>query len=246
MSDLSPNPTPGGQNPPDLRAEIDALIAQGTFDIAGRRLAELWRRDPASGTASFVISRFDELRDKLALTKFKLAILRSFTVEPIVPLLRAEAFGYGIDLEVHVGDFNTYVQDILEGQSSLYRFAPNAVVLAVHTDQAAPELGRDFADLAPEAAQQVAERVVRGYEQWIAAFRKQSQAALIIHASSARRLQVSEFSTANPTRASPDLSGRSIANCGASRKDSAECTRSTTTRWWRAMAASIGRTSANG
>ena len=189
MSDLTPNPTPGGQNPPDLRAEIDALIAQGTFDIAGRRLAELWRRDPASGTASFVISRFDELRektrDKLALTKFKLAILRSFTVEPIVPLLRAEAFAYGIDLEVHVGDFNTYVQDILDGQSSLYRFAPNAVVLAVRTDQAAPELWRDFADLAPEAAQQAAQRVVRGvihnYEQWIGAFRKQSQAALIIH-----------------------------------------------------------------
>src|ERR1039458_6919991 len=181
MSDSTPNPTPGGHNPSDLRAEIDALIAQGTFDIGARRLAELWRRDPASGTASFVISRFDELRDKLALTKFKLAILRSFTVEPIVPLLRAEAFAYGIDLEVHVGDFNTYVQDILDGQSSPYRFAPNAVVLAVRTDQAAPELWRDFADLAPEAAQQAAQRAVRGYEQWIAAFRKQSQAALIIH-----------------------------------------------------------------
>jgi len=189
MSDSTPNPTPAGHNPSDLRAEIDALIAQRTFDIASRRLAELWRRDPASGTASFVTSRFDELRDKmrgnLALTKFKLAILRSFTVEPIVPLLRAEAFAYGIDLEVHVGDFNTYVQDILDGQSSLYRFAPNAVVLAVRTDQAAPELWRDFADLAPEAAQQAAERVVRGvvhnYEQWIGAFRKQSQAALIIH-----------------------------------------------------------------
>src|ERR1035441_2067247 len=181
MSDLTPNPTPGGHNPSDLRAEIDALIAQGIFDIAGRRLAELWRRDPASGTASFVISRFDELRDKLALTKFKLAILRSFTVEPIVPLLRAEAFAYGIDLEVHVGDFNTYVQDILDGQSSLYRFAPNAVVLAVRTDQAAPELWRDFADLAPKVAQQAAERVVRGYEQWIGAFRKHSQAALIVH-----------------------------------------------------------------
>ncbi len=189
MSDSTANPTPAGHNPSDLRGEIEALIAQGTFDIAARRLAELlaelWRRDPASGTASFVTSRFDELRektrDKLALAKFKLAILRSFTVEPIVPLLRAEAFGYGIDLEVHVGDFNTYVQDILDGQSSLYRFAPNAVVLAVRTDQVAPELWRDFADLAPEAAQRAAERVVRGYEQWIAAFRKQSQAALIIH-----------------------------------------------------------------
>jgi FkbH-like protein len=189
MPNSTSNSTPAERNPSNLRTEVDKLIAEGAFDLASRRLAELWRRDPASGTASFVTSRLDELRDKtrdklgdkLALTKFKLAILRSFTVEPIVPLLRAEAFGYGIDLEVHVGDFNTYVQDMLDSQSSLYRFAPNAVVLAVRADQAASELWRDFADLAPEAAQQAAERVVRGYEQWIGAFRKHSQAALIIH-----------------------------------------------------------------
>ncbi|MGO9403365.1 MAG: HAD-IIIC family phosphatase [Terriglobales bacterium] len=181
MSDSVSNPAPGEHHPANLRAEVDRLIAEGAFDLASRRLAELWRRDPASGTASFVTSRLEQLRGKLALTKFKLAILRSFTVEPIVPLLRAEAFACGIDLEVQVGDFNTYVQELLDGQSSLYRFAPNAVVLAVRTDQAAPELWRDFADLAPEAAQQAAERVVRGYEQWIGAFRKYSQAALIVH-----------------------------------------------------------------
>ncbi len=193
ISNSPSDPTPAEHNPSNLRAEVDGLIARGAFDVASRRLAELWRRDPASGTASFVTSRLDELRDKLrekmrdqlgrelGLTKFKLAILRSFTVEPIVPLLRSEAFAYGIDLEVHVGDFNTYVQDMLDSESSLYRFTPNAVVLAARTDQAAPELWRDFGDLAPEAAQQAAERVVRGYEQWIGAFRKHSQAALIIH-----------------------------------------------------------------
>src|SRR6202140_5476101 len=193
MSHSISNSTPAEHNPPNLRAEVDKPIAEGAFDLSARRLAELWRRDPASGTASFVTSRLEELRDKvrektreksgdkLALTKFKLAILRSFTVEPIVPLLRAEAFAYGIDLEVHVGDFNTYVQDMLDSQSTLYRFAPNAVVLAVRADQAAPELWRDFADLAPEVALQTAERVVRGYEQWVGAFRKHSQAALIVH-----------------------------------------------------------------
>jgi FkbH-like protein len=181
MSDLTSNSTPAERHPSNLRAEIDRLIAEGAFDLASRRLAELWRRDPASGTASFVISRLEPLREKLELTRFKLAILRSFTVEPIVPLLRAEAFAYGIDLEIHVGDFNTYVQDILDRESSLYRFAPNAVVLAVRTDQAAPELWRDFADLAPEAAQQASERVVKSYEQWIGAFRKYSQARLIVH-----------------------------------------------------------------
>lgn len=181
MSDSNANSASRDRSPGSLRIEADRLIADGAYEPAARRLAELWRRDSASATASFVTSRLETLRDHVTLTKFKLAILRSFTIEPVVPLLRAEAFAYGIDLEVHVGDFNTYVQDMIDGQSSLYRFAPNAVVLAVRADQAAPELWRDFADLAPEAAQQAAGRVVHGYEQWIGAFRKQSQAALIVH-----------------------------------------------------------------
>ncbi len=189
MQNQESKPNSDDHNPANLRAEVDRLIVEGAFAVAARRLAEIWRRDPASGTASFVVSRLDELRsrsgdstsEKLSLAKFKLAILRSFTVEPIVPLLRAEAFAYGIDLDVHVGDFNTYVQDIVDSESSLYRFKPNAVVLAVRTDQAAPELWRDFADLAPEVAQRAAERVIRGYEHWLEAFRKNSQAALIIH-----------------------------------------------------------------
>src|SRR3979490_376451 len=124
ISNSPSDPRADERNPSNLRAEVDGLIAQGAFEHASRRLAELWRRDPASGTASFVTSRLDELRDKLhektreklgdklALTKFKLAILRSFTVEPIVPLLRAEAFAYGIDLEVHVGDLKPSVRTV--------------------------------------------------------------------------------------------------------------------------------------
>jgi FkbH-like protein len=172
---------PQEHNPANLRTEVDRLLAEGAIEAASRRLAELWRREPGSATAAFVGSRADQLRDKLPLTKFKLAILRSFTVEPIVPPLRAEAFAYGIDLEVHIGDFNTYVQDFVDAKSSLYRFAPNAVVLAVRTEDVAPELTHQFADLAPEAARQAAHRVASGYEQWINSFRQHSQAALIIH-----------------------------------------------------------------
>src|ERR1700758_742994 len=99
MSDLTSNSIAKEHNPSNLRPEIDKLIAEGMFDQAARGLRELWRRDPAAGTAAFVTSRLAAVRDKVSLTKFKLAILRSFTVEPIVPLLRAEAFAYGIDLE---------------------------------------------------------------------------------------------------------------------------------------------------
>ena len=168
-------------NPSNLRAEADRLIAEGPPDAASRRLGELWRREPGSATASFVNSRIDKVRGRLSLAKFKLAILRSFTVEPIVPLLRAEAFSYGIDLEIHVGDFNTYVQEIVDSGSSLYGFAPNAVVLAVRTEDVAPDLTREFADLSPDMARLAADRVAHGYEQWMNSFRQHSQAALIVH-----------------------------------------------------------------
>jgi FkbH-like protein len=168
-------------NPSNLRAEVDRLIAEGSSDTASRRLSELWRREPGSATASFVNSRIDHLRDQLPLAKFKLAFLRSFTIEPIVPLLRAEAFLYGIDLEVHVGDFNAYVQDIVDAGSSLYRFAPNAVILAARAEDVAPDLAREFANLSSEAARQAANRVISGYEQWVTSFRQHSQAALVIH-----------------------------------------------------------------
>ncbi|MGH9642069.1 MAG: HAD-IIIC family phosphatase [Terriglobales bacterium] len=168
-------------NPANRRAEIDQHIAEGKFDRAASALHELWRREPNSAAATFLCSRLDQFRDKLPLTKFKLAILRSFTVEPILPLLRAEAFAYGIDLDIHLGDFNTYVQEIVDIGSSLYRFAPNAVVLAVRAEDVAPDLTRLFADLSPEAARQAADRVADNYEQWVKAFRQNGQAALIIH-----------------------------------------------------------------
>jgi FkbH-like protein len=185
MPDSNSNSNSAARSAPDLRADIERLITQSEFDTVPRRLAELWRCDPSPATASFLNSHLDQLPEtvlaKLSLTNFKLAILRSFTVEPMVPLLRAEAFACGVDLQVHVGDFNTYVQDMIDPQSSLYRFTPNAVVLAVGADQAAPELGSGFSALSAEAAQQAAERAVRSYEQAIASFRRHSQAALIVH-----------------------------------------------------------------
>src|SRR5260370_20514199 len=99
MSNSPPDPKAAEHNPSNLRAEVDGLIAKGAFDLASRRLAELWRRDPASATASFVTSRLDELRDQLAFSKIKLANFRSFTVQTLVPPLRAAAFTYRIDLE---------------------------------------------------------------------------------------------------------------------------------------------------
>ena len=165
----------------DLRSEADRLISAGSGELASLRLAELWRNEAGAGAAAFLVSRYEQLRGKLPLVSYRLAIPRSFTVEPAIPLLRAGAFVHGIDLTVQLGDFNAYAQEILDPESSLYRFSPDAVILAARTADVAPDLGQEYPDLAPEAASAAIQRVSNSFSQWIHIFRERSSAALIVH-----------------------------------------------------------------
>src|SRR5262250_3000963 len=107
------------------REEIEAQIATGDASTASRLLADLWAEEPTPSSASYLVSSFKRLRPQLALLPYRVAILRSFTVEPIIPLLRAAAFSAGIDLAIHVSDFNAHVQEILDPASRLYSFSPD-------------------------------------------------------------------------------------------------------------------------
>src|SRR5438445_7449362 len=148
---------------------------------ASQLLSELWTKDNTVSTASFIVSRYEQLRPKLNLLPYRLAILRSFTVEPMVPLLRAAAFNAGIDLTVRLSEFNAHAQEILNPASALYDFAPDVVILAVQTRDAAPDLWRDFPALTSEQIQAAIDRVTGECRNWVHVFREQRQAHLIIH-----------------------------------------------------------------
>lgn len=163
-----------------LRQEIDRLIGSSDTGTASCLLAEVWAKDSSSSTASFLISRYQQLRSKLNLFPYRLAILRSFTVEPMVPLLRAAAFAAGIDLTVYVSDFNAHVQDMLDPSSPLYRFAPDAAILALQTRDVVPDLWREFSTSA-EQRQAAVGRVTAEFRHWAGVFRGHSQAHLVVH-----------------------------------------------------------------
>lgn len=163
------------------REEIEQRIAAGDAVSASRLLRELWEHEPTPSTASFLVARFEQLRASLDLLPYRVAILRSFTVEPILPLLRAAAFAAGIELTVQLSDFNAHVQEILDPASQLYSFSPNAVFMAVQTRDVVPELWRDFADLAQEQTSAAIDRVMSEFRSWVHNFRSRSNAHLIIH-----------------------------------------------------------------
>jgi len=161
----------------DLRHEIDELLASGQWQRAAGRLQVLWETEGSSTLAGYVVSSFTKFRDKVELIPHRCAILRSFTVEPIVPALKACAFTAGIDLSVHIGEFNAYAQEILDSASPLYAFDPGTVILAVQTRDIAPELWRNSS-----RARDVVDRVANQFAGWIQEFRARSAANLIVHA----------------------------------------------------------------
>ncbi|MCA9667746.1 MAG: HAD family hydrolase [Myxococcales bacterium] len=163
----------------ELRKQVDSLIVEKRHQEAAATLAQLWRVDGSSATANFIVSRIESL--DVELKPFKVAILRSYTVEPIVPLLRAAAFSSGINLTVELGEFNAYMQEILDGESSLYKFAPDAVILAVQSADYAPDLWGDFAKLDGEKSKAAVERVSGQLAQMIAGLRQHSKAHFVIH-----------------------------------------------------------------
>lgn len=167
--------------PDELRSAIDEAASRGEAAQARDLMGQLWRRDPRAATASFLVSKFELIRGMLATVPCRVAFLRSFTVEPVEPILRVEAAVTGLDVRVHFGGFNAYVQEILDPQSGLYAFAPDIAVLAVQTRDVAPQLWRGFADLRSEEVAETVRQLSKNFRAWVAAFRSRSQAHLIIH-----------------------------------------------------------------
>jgi FkbH-like protein len=166
----------------ERRAQIDKWIEQGATGEARSGLSELLSAEGLSNaTAAFSLARYEKLRPHIPLLSYRAAILRAFTVEPLVPILRAAGFANGLDLTVHVGEFDTYAQEILDGASALYRFQPQAVILAVDTRSLAPELWSKYAELAPGDGAAIVARVSQQYNDWVRAFRRHSDAHLILN-----------------------------------------------------------------
>lgn len=165
----------------ELRTQIDAAIAAGHSGRALSLVKQLWARDSSLTTAPFVIDRIAKIPDAPPAIGCEFLILRSYTVEPIVPLARAAAACWGLDLRVRLGQFNAYVQEVLDPKSTLYRDPTDVVALAVQTRDVAPELWTRSADLDEAQLATIVERVTKDYRTWVEIIRSRSAAHVVIH-----------------------------------------------------------------
>jgi FkbH-like protein len=165
----------------ELRSEVESSLEKGHWGRAYSLVCRIWRGNPSPSTGNYVASRCEKMAEHLGFAKCKVAVLRSFTVEPAVALLKAEAFVAGIHLEVYLGGFNAVAQEILNEQGALYRFAPDIVIVAVLTRDITPRLWEEFTEMTRASVEDECSRVKEAYRSWIQAFRRCSKASLVLH-----------------------------------------------------------------
>lgn len=164
----------------ELRAAADDAIHKRKDGRAIAVLDQLLREAPTIANAQFVLDRSRMVGGAKPHVAMRLAILRSFTVEPLLPLLKAAAALFGLDLELWVGGFNSYAQEMLDPGSDLYKFEPDVVLIAVQTRDLEPELWNGVADLDYSALTPSVRRVTDGFRDWIGAFRSRSSSHVVL------------------------------------------------------------------
>jgi FkbH-like protein len=164
-----------------FRGEIDRRLGENDRAGALSEAKRYWATHANASTAQFVLKRARDLFAPEQICEHRVAWVRSFTVEPLVPLLQAEAALGGCLVEPWVGDYNAYGQEILDPRSALYAFRPDTVVLAVDASQIAPKLWHGFADLSDDAVLEEIESAATSLTSLITAFRRSAGANLIVH-----------------------------------------------------------------
>lgn len=101
------------------------------------------------------------------LPSFRLAVLRSFTIEPLIEVLKVKFFLEGFRLELFVSEFNQYEQEILSDESRLYRFKPQAIFLAVRLEEMVPRVFTEYAQLSGDEIRAIRSEVVQRVSGWL-------------------------------------------------------------------------------
>ena len=163
------------------RAEIEALIRDGNPTGGLVEARRLWSAGADAGLARFLKRHAEAFWAPRPLREHRVAVLRSFTVEPMMPFLEAEAALAGCRLVTWVGAFNAYAQEILAPDSPLFAHRPDTIVLAIQTRDVAPDLWDRFGELSPDAVQDEIDRAATQLIGLLQALRKATSANILCH-----------------------------------------------------------------
>ena len=132
----------------------------------------------------FCASVFAELAEALKLQvgvrALRIFIVRSVTVEPILPYLAVEAVFSNLLLDTRLGGFGSYFDEMLNPQSDLAKAQPDLVLVLLDLEDIAGRLPDLCADGRGRGVEQEIDESVLRMEQLLRGFRSSSSARLLV------------------------------------------------------------------
>jgi len=117
----------------------------------------------------------------IPLKPLRVYFIRSFTLEQLVPVLRVRSLLAGMKLNIGMGPYGQWQQEILDAESGLYKFGPDIVVVVVRLEDVAPALSSHYAVPDSQSAVAVMDEVVAIFEALLTRLRQRTKATILVH-----------------------------------------------------------------
>ena len=154
----------------------------GNTNIEYNNILNLLREKPEFVTFNRCFNLFKRGKwEGIELKPVRIAILRTFTIEPLIPVFGCKCYQMKLRPEFYLGDYNIVEQEILQPNSELYRFQPEILILSLRPQEFCPKLLDSFLEFSPGELRKEVERVIMTIDNLLSTLRSQSDAKVILH-----------------------------------------------------------------
>lgn len=145
-------------------------------------LRYLQRSQKGLGHSDFLYLRrfYGDQLQRWAVNPLRVAILRSYTVETMIPSFEVLCNLAGFQPSVYLAGYGQIFQEILDGQSALYQARPDIIFMFLRLEDMQAEIAQGFLGLSPEQLREMSDSVRQDVERMIAGIRQHSRASIVV------------------------------------------------------------------
>ena len=114
----------------------------------------------------------DDLQANMFSRSLKIAFLRNYTIEMLLPVIRGGLALSGTYADVYLSDFDVVLQEALQPESPLYQFQPDVICVMLDYRMLSPQLALMPSKLTASELESEKKRVLDYYEALLNALRR--------------------------------------------------------------------------
>lgn len=149
----------------DLQVALSRITKEATYSVYT--------------AVSNILDRLDPQESQMPV--LKVVILRNFTVDPLIPVIKGEIALAGFYPVIHLGGYDTIAQEVFDPQSAQYMVQPDLVFVSQWLDVLAPKFATRFPSLSYTQVNDEIDRILNMISQLIAALRQHINVPIVVN-----------------------------------------------------------------